>query len=177
MHLTQTEKGGRERKSRLMDRIRAAIDEYDRVIVFSFDNMRSTPFKAMRETMAGHSRFFLGSNKVMQIALGRDAASAYRGGLNRVAAVLTGQVGLMCTNKTVEEVEREFEEHGELRFDPAARSPKHTLIEEAEGVWRVRQVLVDPGEHLDWSIAADIDLARAREEGRPVLELRSVGPS
>ena len=70
-----------------------------------------------------------------------------------------------------------FEEHGELRFDPAARSPKHTLIEEAEGVWRVRQVLVDPGEHLDWSIAADIDLARAREEGRPVLELRSVGPS
>ncbi|KAA0154748.1 hypothetical protein FNF27_03527 [Cafeteria roenbergensis] len=128
VHLTQTEKGGRERKSRLMDRIRAAIDEYDRVIVFSFDNMRSTPFKAMRETMAGHSRFFLGSNKVMQIALGRDAASAYRGGLNRVAAVLTGQVGLMCTNKTVEEVEKEFEEHGELDYARAGAIATQDIV-------------------------------------------------
>ena len=96
---------------------------------------------------------------------------------DEAAELLEGAESPWKPEQLEEALEPFFEEHRELRFDPAARSPKHTLIEEAEGVWRVRQVLVDPDEHLDWSIAADIDLARAREEGRPVLELRSVGPS
>ncbi|MCC6877588.1 MAG: DUF3516 domain-containing protein [Sandaracinaceae bacterium] len=70
-----------------------------------------------------------------------------------------------------------FEEHAELRFDPGARVPRFTLIEEGEGEWIARQVLVDHEEHNDWSIEARVDLARSREESRAVLELRAIGPT
>ncbi|HJL18658.1 MAG TPA: DUF3516 domain-containing protein [Sandaracinaceae bacterium LLY-WYZ-13_1] len=70
-----------------------------------------------------------------------------------------------------------YDEHQTLRFDQHARSPQHTLIEKTDDAWRVRQVLVDDAEANDWSVVARIDLARAREEGRPVPELERVGPS
>lgn len=70
-----------------------------------------------------------------------------------------------------------FERHTTVRTDPAARAPKNTLVEEGEGAWEVRQILVDPEDELEWSIAARVDLARARAAGGPVLELRAIGPS
>jgi superfamily II RNA helicase len=70
-----------------------------------------------------------------------------------------------------------FEQHASIRTDPEARSPNNTLLEKDGSVWEVRQVVVDPDETMDWSIAARVDLSRARAEGRPVLELRSIAPS
>jgi len=104
------------RKERLVERMQQAVDEYERAIVFSFENMRSGPFKTMREDLALHSRFFLGSNKVMQVALGRTAEGAFRPGLDKLSSQLTGQVGVMCTNKSVADVAAEFDSHGELDF-------------------------------------------------------------
>lgn len=69
------------------------------------------------------------------------------------------------------------EDHEELRMDPAARSPRNTLIEESPEAWTVRQVLVDPDEQNDWSFVARVDLERARTDGRPTLDLVSIGPS
>ncbi len=70
-----------------------------------------------------------------------------------------------------------FERHPSIRTDPAARAPKNTIVEAGDDAWEVRQILVDPEDELEWSIAARVDLERARREGRPVLELRSIGPS
>ncbi|MGF1465155.1 MAG: DEAD/DEAH box helicase [Sandaracinaceae bacterium] len=70
-----------------------------------------------------------------------------------------------------------YDEHEALRFDPGARSPKHTLVEVGDDAWAVRQVLVDPEEANDWSIEVRIDLERAAEAGRPVVELIRIGPS
>src|SRR5690606_4404301 len=58
-----------------------------------------------------------------------------------------------------------FERHRTIRTDPGARAPRSTLIEEQDGAWEVRQILVDPEDELEWSIAARVDLARAREAG------------
>lgn len=68
-----------------------------------------------------------------------------------------------------------FEEHGSLRVDPEARSPKHTTIERRETTWRVRQVLLDSEDDNDWFFDATIDLARSREAARPVLALEHIG--
>jgi ribosomal protein L10 len=38
----------RERKEKLVDNIQNAVDEYERVFVFEFDNMRSNFFKQLR---------------------------------------------------------------------------------------------------------------------------------
>ncbi len=70
-----------------------------------------------------------------------------------------------------------LEAHGSIRIDGAARHPKNTLVERGADAWTVRQVLVDPDDENDWSLVLSFDLARARAEGQPVLELVSIGES
>ena len=41
--------------------------------------------------------------------------------------------------------------------------------------WRVSQMLVDPEMENDWVAAFDVDLAKSREAGRPVLRLAKLG--
>lgn len=77
------------------------------------------------------------------------------------------------------EIERElapfFAEHGEIRLDQEARSPKHTTVDRGEVLWRVRQVLLDEEDHNDWFFDVAIDLERSRQAGRPILTLERVG--
>ena len=48
MSLTKTGTKGKQLKSKLIEVLRAAVDEYDRVYVFSYSNMRSTKFREVR---------------------------------------------------------------------------------------------------------------------------------
>ncbi|KAI4318486.1 hypothetical protein MLD38_032184 [Melastoma candidum] len=79
--LSKTKKKGRGQKESQVNSIRGAIDSYSSVYVFSFENMRNLKFKEFREQLKSSSRFFLGSNKAMQIALGRSAADEIRPGI------------------------------------------------------------------------------------------------
>jgi hypothetical protein len=65
-------------------------------------------------------------------------------------------------------------DHGRLRVDPASRAPRHTRIDTDRDVWRVEQAILDEEDANDWMIDARIDLARAREEGAPVIELLGI---
>ncbi len=103
MHLTQTDPKGKESKSKMVETIREAIDSHARVYVFSFDNMRTAFFQAVRKEWPD-SRFFLSKNKVMQVALGRDEQDEYATGLHEVAKHVTGSVGLLVTDHTPDEV-------------------------------------------------------------------------
>jgi superfamily II RNA helicase len=66
-------------------------------------------------------------------------------------------------------------EHAAIRLDPRARSPENTRVEKGEGAWRVEQVVCDPEDANDWVIAARVDLARSREQARPVIVLERLG--
>jgi hypothetical protein len=68
-----------------------------------------------------------------------------------------------------------FEDHQRIEIDPRARGTKMITIDESQSVWSVRQVLCDPEQHDDWFLQLRIDLARANEEGRPILELERIG--
>jgi len=71
-----------------------------------------------------------------------------------------------------------FAEHDRIRLDNEARNGRHTYIEPAADgrTWQVFQVLVDLDELNDWQIEWSADLAQSREEGKPALTLRGVGP-
>jgi hypothetical protein len=71
-----------------------------------------------------------------------------------------------------------FDMHDRIRLDPEARNGRHTYIDPAEdnATWRVSQVLVDPEELNDWQIQFTVNLAQAREDGKPTLVLLSVAP-
>ncbi|KAG4945350.1 hypothetical protein JHK87_041357 [Glycine soja] len=85
--LSKTKKKGRDHKETIVNGIKDAAEKYGCVYVFSFENMRNQKFKEFREQLKSNSRFFLGSNKVMQVALGRSASDEIRPGLHKVSKV------------------------------------------------------------------------------------------
>jgi mRNA turnover protein 4 len=114
--LSKTKKKGREHKESIVNSIREAVEKFNSVYVFTFENMRNLKFKEFREQLKSSSRFFLGSNKVMQVSLGRSVADEIRPGLHKVSKLLRGDSGLCCTNLPTDEVLRLFNEYEEYDF-------------------------------------------------------------
>ncbi|XP_072042226.1 mRNA turnover protein 4 homolog [Amphiura filiformis] len=122
--LTQTKKKGLETKQKLIEEIRSCVDNYARLFIFSVENMRNSKIKDVRN-MWKHSRFFFGKNKVMAVALGKSSEAEYRDGLHDMSKRLLGNVGLLFTNDTEDEVLRWFEKYAEPEF---ARSGNKATI-------------------------------------------------
>ncbi|KAM7252368.1 hypothetical protein ACFE04_024251 [Oxalis oulophora] len=78
--------------------------------------MRNLKFKEFRDQLKPTSRFFLGSNKVMQVALGRSNADEIKPQLHKVSKLLRGDTGLVFTNMPKEEVESLFDKYEEHDF-------------------------------------------------------------
>ncbi|WVY94914.1 hypothetical protein V8G54_034002 [Vigna mungo] len=114
--LSKTKKKGRDHKEAIVNGIKEAAEKYECIYVFSFENMRNQKFKEFREQLKSSSRFFLGSNKVMQVALGRSAADEISPGIHKVSKLLRGDAGMVFTNLSKEEVERLFKEFEEYDF-------------------------------------------------------------
>ena len=123
MALTQTAKKTREHKTNYVEMVREAIDGNSRLYLFSYENMRSNHFKDVRLHFRGdgkdnnkmddkdgstEGRIFLGKNKLLQIALGRTPEDEYADNLSQLSKILTGSVGILCTNQNSKDVEEYF---------------------------------------------------------------------
>ncbi|CAM9132962.1 unnamed protein product [Choristocarpus tenellus] len=106
--LTNTGKKGRELKQGVVNEIRKCVDEYSSIFVFTYRNLRSKLLKDVRLDFRSDSRFFMGKNKVMMLALGKTLEDEYQDNLRQVSKRLKGQVGLLFTNKPKAEVEKYF---------------------------------------------------------------------
>merc|ERR1711907_730151 len=109
VHLTKTDAKGPDHKQKVVVDIREAIDEYDRVFVFSCQNFRTAYMKDLRKAWKD-SRFFMAKNKVMAVAFGRTEEDQYMENMSEVGKLLmrSGEMGVMFTNRAVEEVEEYF---------------------------------------------------------------------
>lgn len=106
--LTKTKAKGREHKEALVENIRAALEKYPHVYTFSVNNMRTNILQQCREDRRNDSRFFLGNNKVMSLAIGRDAESSAAPNLWKLTKFLTGLSGLFFTTLDKKEVKDYF---------------------------------------------------------------------
>jgi hypothetical protein len=68
--------------------------------------------------------------------------------------------------------------HERIGLDPEARNSRHTVVSPSteELVWTIHQTLIDPEGLNDWQATFTVSLDLAREEGRPTLVLRGIGP-
>eukprot|EP00123_Amoebidium_parasiticum_P005609 comp16763_c0_seq1/m.15110 comp16763_c0_seq1/g.15110 ORF comp16763_c0_seq1/g.15110 comp16763_c0_seq1/m.15110 type:complete len:234 (-) comp16763_c0_seq1:3-704(-) len=123
--LTATQKKGNVLKQGLVEEIRKCVDEYAYIYVFSVRNMRNTKLKDIR-TEWRHSRFFMGKNKVMAVALGRTAEDEVQQDLHKISKKLVGNVGLLFTNRSKQEVTDWFHEHVESDY---ARSGSRATVD------------------------------------------------
>lgn len=124
--LTRTKQTRRENKSKLLDAVRAAAETFAAAYVFSLENLRSERFKELRASWAD-SRFFLGKNRLMALALGETPESAHRPALDALAADVHGAVGLLFTDRAAADVAAFFDAFGEADFARAGFVPSATV--------------------------------------------------
>lgn len=90
--MTKTNRKGRELKQGIVSEVRKCVDEYPTLYVFSFVNLRSKLLKEVRMDFRKDSRFFMGKNKVMILALGKSEQDEYQDNLRQISKRLKGQV-------------------------------------------------------------------------------------
>ncbi|GBF93536.1 hypothetical protein Rsub_06256 [Raphidocelis subcapitata] len=125
VHLSKTKKKDREWKEGIITQVRNAVDNYPHVYVFKFHNMRNEKFKELRDELKDSSRFVMGSNKMLQVALGKTPADEYRTNLHLLSERLRGHVGLFFTTLPREEVAAVFSEFGHEDYARAGTAAAH----------------------------------------------------
>ncbi|XP_053136587.1 mRNA turnover protein 4 homolog [Hemicordylus capensis] len=124
--LTKTTKKGLEVKQNLIGELRKCVDTYKRLFIFSFTNVRNNRLKDIRNAWK-HSRIFFGKNKVMMVALGRSPTDEYKDNLHQVSKHLRGEVGLLFTSRTKDEVLDWFSKFKESDFARAGNKATLTV--------------------------------------------------
>ena len=100
---------------------------YKNAYVVSFENMRAGPFKQLAHSMSEDSRFFLGKNKVMGVALGRTPEDEHADNSHLLTRYLHGQVCMLFSNKTVAALEACFKAQEVDDFAVAGQAATYTV--------------------------------------------------
>ncbi|KAJ8674869.1 hypothetical protein QAD02_010655 [Eretmocerus hayati] len=110
--LTKTKKKGLELKQHIVNDVRACVEKYKTIVLFSVDNMRNSKLKDLRVEWKP-SRFFFGKNKIIALALGKTEETEIVDGASKLAAKLQGQCGLFFTNENKKKVLKWMNEYEE----------------------------------------------------------------
>lgn len=68
-----------------------------------------------------------------------------------------------------------YGENEHIQLDANARSPQHLTVEQGPEYWRVSQAILANDEITEYAVRARVDLARSRDERRPILLLDHLG--
>ena len=124
--LTKVKKAGRAGKEQLVERIQQSIEDYKYHYVVSFENIRAGPFKQLAHKLKSDTKFFLGKNKVVHVALGKSPETESADNLHLLLKYMRGQVCLVLSNKTKKELEQVFKEEAEEVEDFATAGTQAT---------------------------------------------------
>lgn len=115
--LTKTRKHmlGKDKKKDIVQELRDTIDKYEHVYVFSTENMRNALLKGLRGKW-NDSRFYFGRKRIIQIALGRTVEEEYLENMHKMSNQLSGNVGLLLTNRPHDEVVSFFDDYCESEY-------------------------------------------------------------
>lgn len=97
--LAQTDKKGRENKTRIFDQVRESLDAFRYAWVLQLDDVRTPVLQDIRSDWAG-SKLILGKRRVLEKALGDTAAEEYKENLHFLAKACQGMPGLLFTNES-----------------------------------------------------------------------------
>lgn len=112
----------------MIESLHEACDGFSYIYLFQVENMRNNKFKELREQWPT-SRFFMGKNKVMQVALGKTPSEEYKKNLFRLATKISGSgCGLLFSNNAPSEVVKYFEEYEEPNFARSGFQATHNFL-------------------------------------------------
>merc|ERR1712210_308380 len=115
--LTQTKKQvGLEHKEKVVSQIQDFVNSYERIFIYSLENLRNNKLKDLRAEFKDDSRFYLGKNKLCQVAFGKSKELEAANGLHKFSKSLVGETGLLFTNKKEEEVVEYFNKYNSASY-------------------------------------------------------------
>ena len=124
--LTKTSAKGKDAKTKLIESIRESVDQYSNIYVFTYDNMRANLFKDVRIHFR-ESRIYMGKNSITQLALGRDSSDEYKNNLSLISKSMEGNVGIMFTDRSKEDVVGFFNSFHAPEFAKSGHIPTENI--------------------------------------------------
>lgn len=137
-----------------MDTIHSAAETYASAYVFSMENVRSEFFKELRSEW-DDSRFFLGKNRVMSLALGETPETAHRPALDQLAADVHGDVGLLFTDRAPKVVASFFNAYSTSDFARGGFVPEASVRVEAGRLESLPHTMLDQLRKLGMPVRLD----------------------
>uniref|UniRef100_A0A1A9UY56 Ribosome assembly factor mrt4 n=1 Tax=Glossina austeni TaxID=7395 RepID=A0A1A9UY56_GLOAU len=126
--LTKTDRKGLAWKQLIIEDIRKCAETYPNIFVFQVQNMRNNLLKDLRKEWRENSRFIFGKNRIMQIGLGRTKDEELQTDLHKLSKRLTGQVGLLFTEKSKQEVLEWAENYWALEYARSGFLATETVV-------------------------------------------------
>lgn len=99
------QKSTKERKLETIESVQKALRAYPNLFLYQLENPRNSFFQRLRRDLSETSIFWLGKNKVLQKALGKNASSAFVAGADQVSSKITGNTGILFTKLSRAELE------------------------------------------------------------------------
>ncbi|KAL9587444.1 MAG: hypothetical protein Q9212_000260 [Teloschistes hypoglaucus] len=99
VHLTKTQKKGKELTLRLYANIQECVPQFPYIYVFGVENMRNNYLKNVRADLAGDSRIFFGKTSVMARALGDSPSTEPFPSTSLLSPHLSGPCGLIFSHR------------------------------------------------------------------------------
>lgn len=128
--LAQTDKKGKENKTRIFDEVRSGLDEFQYVWILQLDDVRTPVLQDIRTDWVG-SKLILGKRRVLEKALGDTPEEEYKDNLCKLSKLCTGVSGLLFTNETPETVSAYFKAYTKQDYSRAkSRAPIDFTIPE-----------------------------------------------
>eukprot|EP01015_Nassula_variabilis_P010399 TRINITY_DN1832_c0_g2_i1.p1 TRINITY_DN1832_c0_g2~~TRINITY_DN1832_c0_g2_i1.p1 ORF type:complete len:233 (+),score=45.33 TRINITY_DN1832_c0_g2_i1:124-822(+) len=125
--LTEVKKKDQGTKLRLVEKIHKFMSKYSNVYVFQYKNMTTKPFREVQAKFAD-AKFLLGKNKVMQVALGKNEASSHSENSYLLSQHLTGESGLLFTNRNKKEIKEFFDQYAATEFAKVGDIPSQSIL-------------------------------------------------
>lgn len=121
--LAQTDKKGKENKTRIFDEVRSASDTFQYVWVLQLDDVRTPVLQDIRSDWDG-SKLIMGKKRVLEKALGDTPEEEYKDNLHRLSKTCTGVPGLLFTDESPETVQAYFAAYSKQDYSRAkSRAP------------------------------------------------------
>lgn len=141
--LAQTDKKGKENKTRIFDEVRSALDEFQYVWVLQLDDVRTPVLQDIRSDWTG-SKLILGKRRVLEKALGDTPHEEYKDNLHKLSRTCTGLPGLLFTSETPETVQAYFSAYSKQDYSRAkSKAPIDFTIPEGIVYSRGGQVPIE----------------------------------
>lgn len=126
--LTKTKKSNvSEKKLDLVEKIQKYMNNFKYCYSFSHKNMTTMPMQELRNFFSD-SKFVVGKNKVLQIALGRNEEESFKPNSFQLSKFLNNSCGLLFTDKDPEYIVDYFKNYSVDYYGTVGTIAKSTMI-------------------------------------------------